>query len=125
MRYSLGDDKESFDCYNETIEILNKIGDSLLSKGWIFDKENYVFKKDNRVLKLESNQDHVTTLCLSDKSIDYNKLCNNNNRYEIIVDYDDSIYGVCFDVSKNTNISEIVRDIENAPLKNINKEIEL
>ena len=119
MGYSLGDDKESFDCYNETIEILNKIGDSLLSKGWIFDKENYVFKKDNRVLKLESNQDHVTTLCLSDKSIDYNKLCNNNNRYEIIVDYDDSIYGVCFNVSKNTSISEIVRDIENAPLKNI------
>ena len=36
----------------------NKIGDSLLSKGWIFDKENYVFKKDNRVLKLESNQDN-------------------------------------------------------------------
>ena len=99
MGYSLGDDKESFDCYNETIEVLNKIGDSLLSKGWIFDKENYVFKKDNRVLKLESNQDHVTTLCLSDKSIDYNKLCNNNNRYEIIVDYDDSIYGVCFNVS--------------------------
>lgn len=125
MGYSLGDDKESFDCYNETIEILNKIGDSLLSKGWIFDKKDYVFKKNNRTLKLESNQDHVTTLCLSDKSIDYNKLCNKNNIYEIVDDYDGGIYGVCFYVSKNTNISEIVRDIENAPLKNLNKEIEL
>lgn len=125
MGYSLGDDKESFDCYNNTIEVLNKIGDSLIAKGWIFDKEDYVFKKNNRILKLESNQDHVTSLCLSDKSIDYNKLCAKNYMYEIVNDFDDSIYGVSFYVSKKTNISEIVKDIEDAPLKKNTNEIEL
>ena len=117
MGYSLGDNKESYDIYDETINILNKISDALISKGWNFNEKEYVYEKNGRCLILEPDQDHLTTLCLSDKSIDYTKFCNKNNRYEIILDFDDSVYGVCFDVSKNTNITEIVKDIENAPLK--------
>ena len=114
MGYSLGDNRESYDIYNETLNILNKISDALISRGWNFNEKEHVYEKNGRCLTLEPDQDHITTLCLSDKSI-----CNKNNRYEIILDFDDSVYGVCFDVSKNTSISEIVRDIENAPLQTL------
>lgn len=125
MGYSLGDDKESFDVYEQTNKILENIGDKLIEEGWVFDNKKYHFTKNDRTLKLETSQDHVSDLYISDSSIDYEKFCRRNPMYDIVHDYDDGIYGVCLYVSKNTDVNKIVRNIEYAPLKDKNNDFEL
>lgn len=117
MSYSLGDDKNSFDVYENTNKVLEKVGNKLIEKGWCFDNQNYHFTKGNRTLKLETSQDHISYLYISDKSINCRKLCDRVPYYDILYDYDNSEYGVFVLVTENTNIEKIVRDIEYAPLK--------
>ena len=117
MGDSWGDDKNSFDVYENTNKVLEKVGNKLIEKGWCFDNQNYHFTKGNRTLKLETSQDHVSYLYISDKSINCRKLCDHVPYYDILYDYDDSEYGVFVWVTENTNIDKIVRDIEYAPLK--------
>lgn len=123
MGYSLGDDKNSFDVYENTNKVLEKVGNKLIEKGWCFDNQNYHFTKGNRTLKLETSQDHVSYLYISDKSINCRKLCDCVPYYDILYDYDDSEYGVFVWVTENTNIDKIVRDIEYAPLKETDLEL--
>lgn len=125
MGYSLGDDKNSFDVFEETNQVLDKIENKLIEEGWIYNSKKYYFTKGNRILNLETSQDHVSDLYISDSSIDYEKFCKKNPEYEIIHDSDDSIWGVCLYVSKNTDINKIVRNIEYAPLKYKNKDFGL
>ena len=125
MGYSLGDDRKSFDIYDNTREILVKIGEKLIDNGWYFNRENYSFIKNNRTLQLETSKDHITTLYLTDKSVDFEKFCKENYMYDIFHECDGSIGGVCFGVYGKIDIDKIVRDIEYAPLKRKDKEIEL
>ncbi len=125
MGYSLGDDKRSFDVFEETQYIQSQLGNMLVENGWRYNDYEYFFVKDKRILSIELSQDHVTEIYILDDSIDYKKLCNKNNSYEIIYDSDDSIYGVCISVSKNTDVKKIFNDIEYAPLKEKNNDYEL
>lgn len=53
MGYSLGDDKKSFDIFDKTISIHNKVCEELLNNNWLYDDKKYIFKKNDRTLKVE------------------------------------------------------------------------
>lgn len=124
MGYSLGDDRESFDVFEQTNMIIEEIGSELQKNGWIYNKQDYCFEKGDRVLTLDTSQDHVNSIYIIDSTIDYKKFCEKNSSFEPI--YDES--GICeitTYVSTKTNIEDIVSKIENAPLTQKNKDFEL
>ena len=81
MGYSLGDDRESFDVFEQTNLIVEKIGKELQKNGWKYNKEDYCFEKDDRVLTLDISQDHVNSIYISDSKIDYLKFCNKHSYF--------------------------------------------
>ena len=115
MGYSLGDDKKSFDVFNTTISIHNKICEELKNNNWIYDDKSYSFKKDNRNLKIEVVQDHITSLYFYDDLVDWEKFINKNYEFEAVYG-DDKIDCVSTYVSDSTNIKKIVNKLETAPL---------
>ena len=126
MGYSLGDDKESFDVYDNTISIHDRICEELLKNNWIFDKENYTFSKNNRTLKLELDQDHITSLYILDDAVDWEKFIKQNDEFEAIYG-NNKIDCVEVYICNRTNINKLVNKLEHAPLleKNIDKDIDI
>lgn len=124
MGYSLGDDRESFDVFEQTNFILEEIGKELPNNGWMYNKEDYCFEKNGRVLTLDTSQDHVNSIYITDSKIDYLKFCSKYSSFEPIYDEEDVCEITTF-VSDKTNIKELVSKIENAPLIQKNKDLEL
>ncbi len=124
MGYSLGDDRESFDVFEQTNLIVEKIGKELQKNGWKYNKEDYCFEKDDRVLTLDISQDHVNSIYISDSKIDYLKFCNKHSYFEPIYDGDE-VCEISTYVSNKTDIKDIVSKIQNAPLIEKNKDLEL
>ena len=115
MGYSLGDDKESFDVFERTTLILEKIGEELIKNNWIFSKEEASFSKDNRKITLELDQDHITSIYIFDDSINWEKFIKQNDEFEAIYG-DNKIDCVEIYASDRTNIKKLVNKLEYAPL---------
>lgn len=126
MGYSLGDDKESFYVFDNSISICQKIGEKLIKNNWIYDKEKYSFSKNNRNLKLELSQDHITSLYISDDTVDWEKFVKQNGEFEPIYD-DDKIACVEIYIYKTMNIKKLIAKLEYAPLleKEADKDIDI
>lgn len=114
MGYSLGDDKQSFDVFEKTENTLVEIGKQLQKKGWIFDKDKRIFTKENRDVSFDLDSDHVDCIYLYSSSIDWNDFCNQNSQYECCYDSNDNIDCVVTYVSAHTNISKLIRQLENS-----------
>ncbi len=125
MGYSLGDDKRSFDVYEQTNQILDKLGNKLIENGWVYNEQTYLFSKNNRYLNLDTSQDHVNNLYISDDSIDYKRFCDKNMGFDMVYDSDDNICCVCTGVYENTDVDKLLRNIEYAPLKEKNNDFDL
>lgn len=123
MGYSLGDDKESFDVFDNSRAICQKIGEELIKNNWIYDKEKYSFSKNNRNLKLELSQDHITSLYISDNDIDWERFIKQNDGFEAIYGDDDRIDCVELYICDRTNIKKLVTKLEYAPLLEKDKDI--
>ena len=124
MGYSLGDDKKSFDIFDKTISIHNKVCEELLNNNWLYDDKKYIFNKDNRNLKVEVDQDHITSLYFYDDSVDWEKFINKNYEFEAVYG-DKNIDCVNTYVSESTNIKKLVNKLEYAPLLEKDKDIDL
>lgn len=122
MGYSLGDDRESFDVFDRTKSIHQKICEELIKNNWIYDKEKYSFFKNNRNLKLELDQDHITTLYIYDNNIDWDKFINEHGEFDAVYG-DDKIACVGIDVYDTTNVKKLVYKLEYAPLLEKDKDI--
>lgn len=125
MSYSLGDDKESFDVFERTQNFVKQIGNKLIEKGWVYDDEQNYFRKDERNLKFDTYEDDVTAILISDDSIDYQKFADKCYWYETVYGMNDEINCIEINVFKDTNINKIVNDLEYAPLKEKNNDIEI
>lgn len=125
MSYSLGDDKESFDVFERTQNFVKQIGNKLIEKGWVYDDEQNYFRKDERNLKFDTYEDDVTAILISDDSIDYKKIADKCYWYETVYGMNDEINCIEINVFKDTNINKIVNDLEYAPLKEKNNDIEI
>lgn len=124
MGYSLGDDRESFDIFEQTNLIVEEIGNELQKNGWIYNKDDYCFEKNNRVLSLDVSQDHVDSIYFIDSKIDYLKFCDKNPSFEPIYD-DEGVCEITTNVSSKTNIKNIISKIENAPLVQKDRDFEI
>lgn len=125
MSYSLGDDKESLDVFERTQNFVKQIGNKLIEKGWVYDDEQNYFRKDERNLKFDTYEDDVTAILISDDSIDYQKFADKCYWYETVYGMNDEINCIEINVFKDTNINKIVNDLEYAPLKEKNNDIEI
>lgn len=121
MGYSLGDDKESFDVFAETVQMCNDLAREMEKRGWTWNEDKYGLQKEERILKMEVLQDHITDIFITDDSIDYDAFCDKNQRYDPIYGNKD-IEGINTYVTKNTNIKQIANDLEFAPLKYLKEE---
>lgn len=124
MGYSLGDDKKSFDIFDKTISIHNKVCEELLNNNWLYDDKKYIFKKNDRTLKVEVDQDHITSLYFYDSTVDWEKFINQNYEFEAIYG-DKNIECVTTYISESTNIKKLVNKLEYAPLLDKEKDIDL
>ena len=116
MSYSLGDDKKSFDIFDTTMSIHQKICEELIKNNWIYDKEQYTFSKNNRKLTLRLTQDRITSLYISDSDIDWERFLKQNREFEPVYDIDDKIDCVELYIGDRTNIKRLVTKLEYAPL---------
>ena len=116
MSYSLGDDKKSFDIFDTTMSIHQKICEELIKNNWIYDKEKYTFSKNNRKLTLRLTQDRITSLYISDSDIDWERFLKQNREFEPVYDIDDKIDCVELYIGDRTNIKRLVTKLEYAPL---------
>ena len=123
MSYSLGDDKESFDVFDNTKAIHQKICEELINNNWIYDKEQYSFSKNDRNLTLRLSQDHITSLYISDNDIDWEKFLKQNGEFEAVYGVDDKIDSVEVYIGDRTNIKRLVTKLEYAPLLEKDKDI--
>lgn len=123
MSYSLGDNKESVDIYINTINFLDIVGKKMMDNGWCKNEKTGYLSKDNRKIKFETDQDHITSIYIYDFLVDWDKFCENKDEYEKIYE-NDEVACVSMYVSKNSNINKMIRDLENAPLKEIVAECE-
>lgn len=123
MGYSLGDDRESFDVFDRTMSIHQKICEELKKNNWIYDKEKYSFSKNNRNLKLELSQDHITSLYISDNDINWERFLKQNDEFEAVYDVNDKIDCVELYICDRTNIKKLVTKLEYAPLLEKDKDI--
>lgn len=123
MGYSLGDDKKSFDVFDNTMSIHQKICEELIKNNWIYDKKQYSFSKNNRKLKLELSQDHITSLYISDNDINWERFLKQNDEFEAIYDSNDKIDCVELYICDRTNIKKLVTKLEYAPLLEKDKDI--
>ncbi len=123
MSYSLGDDKKSFDIFDNTMSIHQKICEELIKNNWIYDKEQYSFSKNNRKLTLRLSQDHITSLYISDNDIDWERFLKQNGEFEAVYDIDDKIDSVELYIGDRTNIKRLVTKLEYAPLLEKDKDI--
>ena len=123
MGYSLGDDKKSFDIFDETCKRFKLVCDELEKRNWLYDKNKYSFTKNNRTLKLELDQDHIESIYIYDNSINWEKFCKNNFMYEPIYNNYNQIECVEFLLSSKTDINRFINKIEQAELNE--KEFEL
>lgn len=122
MGYSLGDDKKSFDVYEQTMLIHEKICEELIRNNWVFDNEKYTFSKNNRKLKLELDQDHITSLYITDDSVDWENFIKQNDEFEAIYG-NNKIDCVEVYICDRTNITKLVNKLEYAPL--LEKDIDI
>lgn len=122
MGYSLGDDKESFDVFDRTMSIHKKICEELIKNNWIYDKEKYSFSKNNRNLKLELDQDHITSLYIYDNNIDWERFIKQHGEFEAVYG-DNKIDCVEIDIYDTTNVKKLVYKLEYAPLLEKDKDI--
>jgi len=123
MSYSLGDDKKSFDIFDTTMSIHQKICEELIKNNWIYDKEQYSFSKNNRTLTLRLSQDHITSLYISDNDINWERFLKQNGEFEAVYDVDDKIDSVELYIGDRTNIKRLVTKLEYAPLLEKDKDI--
>lgn len=122
MGYSLGDDRESFDVFDKTIEIHKKICEELIKNNWIFDNKKYTFSKNSRNLTLELSQDHVHSLYVYGDAIDWEKFTDRYGEFEC-VHGDNKIEGVETYVCDKTDVKKFVNKLEHIPL--LEKDLEL
>lgn len=123
MGYSLGDDRESFDVFDKTIEIHKKICDELIKNNWKFDNKKYTFSKNSRDLRLEVSEDHVDSLYVYSDTIDWERFANRYGEFDCVHGDNHKIEGVETYVCDKTDAKKIVNKLEYAPL--LEKDLEL
>lgn len=125
MGYSLGDDKESFDIFERTENTLIEIGEQLKKNNWNFDADKGIFSKDNKDVAFELDTDHINCIYMYSSSIDWEIFCGENYEFEPVYGRDDNIDCVVTYVSSNTNISKIIRQLENSKDKSKDEELDM
>lgn len=116
MGYSLGDDKESFDIFDRTIAIHEKVCEELIKNNWVFDNKKYTFSKNNRNLKLEVSQDHITSLYVYSDTIDWERFTNRYGEFDCVHGDNNKIVGVDIYVCGTTDVKKLVNKLEHTLL---------
>ena len=123
MGYSLGDDKESFDIFDRTVEIHKKVCEELIKNNWTFDNKKFTFSKNNRNLKLEVSQDHITSLYVYSDTIDWERFADRYGEFDCVHGDNNKSVGIDIYVCDRTDVKKLVNKLEHVQL--LEKDLEL